>query len=144
MGAGCRGVQKILELAGRQKNDKKQQLSVKGNLRQAQSPVPNPRLVWSQGRGPPKVKDSRGGQRGEISPADKVDFSHVLKKTGASFLSWGQAPCLFLPLVCSRFWVWGPLSEFPLSIQRSTLTCPSTPPPSPFLVVILATFSLNS
>lgn len=54
MGAGCRGVQKILELARRQKNDKKEQLFVKGNLRQAESSGPNSRLSWSQGRGPPR------------------------------------------------------------------------------------------
>lgn len=40
--------------------------------------------------------------------------------------------------------VGGFLSGFPLSILRSILTCPSVPPHSPFLVVILATFSLNS
>ena len=45
-----------MKLAGRQKNDKKEQLFVKGNLTQAQSSGPNPRLVWSQGRGPPKVR----------------------------------------------------------------------------------------
>lgn len=55
----CKRAQKILEPAGRQKKDKKEQLFVKGNLRQAQSSGPNPRLLWSQIRGAPKVRESR-------------------------------------------------------------------------------------
>lgn len=97
MGAECGGVQKILELAGRQKNDKKQQLFVKGNLRQAQSPGPNPRLVWSQGRGPPKVRNSRGRQRGALGPTAGWAPSHMCSTTGVSFLSLGQAPASSYP-----------------------------------------------
>lgn len=144
MGAECGGVQKILELAGRQKNDKKQQLFVKGNLRQAQSPGPNLRLVWSQGRGPPKVRDSRGRQRGALGPTAGWAPSPMCSNNWHLIPLPGPSPCFFLPLFCSHFWGWGLLSEFPLSILRSTLTCPGEPPPSPFLIVILATFSLNS
>lgn len=59
---------KIWKPAGRQKNDKKEQLFVKGNLRRARSSGPKPRLVWSQGRGLPKVRDSGGRQTGVLGP----------------------------------------------------------------------------
>lgn len=71
MRAGCRGVQKILESAGRQKNDKKEQLFVKGNLRQAQSSGPNPMLEWSQGRGLPKGRDSGCRRIGVLGPTPR-------------------------------------------------------------------------
>lgn len=101
MGAERRG-SKIWKPAGRQKNDKKEQLFLKGNLRQAQSSGPKPRLVWSQGRDPPKVRDSGGRQIGVLGPLQGRSPLPCAQTTRASFLFLGQDPCLFLPLSCSH------------------------------------------
>lgn len=144
MGAGCRGIQKILEPGRRQKSDKKEQLFVKGNLRQAQSSGPNPRLVWSQGRGPPKVRDSRGRLVGALGPT----LGWVPSPMGAK--SWcpiplpGPSPLLLLPLFSPAPLSLGLLPDFPLSMLRPPLTHPSASLHPPFLVVILVTFPLNS
>lgn len=64
---GCRRAQRYWSQEEDKRNDKKEQLFVKGNLRQAQSSSPNPRLMLSQGRGPPKVRESGGRQIAVLS-----------------------------------------------------------------------------
>ena len=58
--------------------------------------------------------------------------------------SWPKTPASFCPSPAPIPWVWGLLSYFPPFTPRSPLTCPGAPLPLPFLVVILATFPLNS
>lgn len=92
---GCRKVQRFGSQEEDKRNDKKEQLFVKRNLSQAQSSSPNPRLMWSQGRGPPKVRESGGRQIGVLSS----DPGWV--PTPMCTNNW----CLFLPYPVPFIWI---------------------------------------
>ena len=122
---------KIWKPAGRQKNDKKEQLFAKGNLRWAQSSGPKPRLVCSQGRGLPKVRDSGGRQIGVLGPTPGCVPPPKCADNRAPFLFLAEDPCLCLPLSCSHPMGLGAPFFFPSFHAEVSFNLPCCAPPPP-------------
>lgn len=122
---------KIWKPAGRQKNDKKEQLFVKGNLRRHEAQALSPGSCGARVGVSPRSGTLGAGRLECWAPLQGGSPLPYAQTTHAPFLFLGEDPCLFLLLSCSHPMGLGAPFLFPSFHTEVSFNLPRCTPPPP-------------